>query len=59
MMMTERAHLQAEIQDILDNQIMSHEQLLDAFLAAMETPEIRENWQFIKKCHELDEECFV
>ena len=55
MMMTERAHLQAEIELVLDAGLMSKEDLLDALLASMETPEIRENWEFIKKCNELDD----
>jgi len=52
---TERQVMRGEIKDVLDNDIMTHEQLLEAFLSAMETPEIRENWQYIKDCHDLND----
>ena len=52
--MTERTVLNDEIDQVLDSGIMSPAQLLEAFLGAMETPEIRENWEYIKRHHELD-----
>lgn len=52
---TERGELLDEIDMVLGNGIMSKEELLAALLGAMETPEIRENWEYIKRCHELDE----
>jgi len=50
----DRADISDEIDEVLENGLMSKGQLLDELLAAMETPEIRENWEYIKRCHELD-----
>jgi hypothetical protein len=55
MIMTQRADFLGEINDVLDNELMSESELLWALLGAMETPEIRENWEYIKRCHELDD----
>ena len=52
---TEREELLDEIDMVLGNGIMSKEELLAALLGAMETPEIRENWEYIKRCHDLDD----
>ena len=52
---TERGELLDEIDMVLGNGIMSKEELLAALLGAMETPEIRENWEYIKRCHDLDD----
>jgi hypothetical protein len=51
----DRADISDEIDEVLANGLMSKGQLLDELLAAMETHEIRENWEYIKRCHELDE----
>ena len=52
---TERGELLDEIDVVLDNELMSESELLWALLGAMETPEIRENWEYIKRCHDLDD----
>ena len=39
----------------VDVELMSESELLWALLGAMETPEIRENWEYIKRCHDLDD----
>ena len=52
---TERGELLDEIDVVLDDGIMSESELLTALLGAMETPEIRENWEYIKRCHDLDD----
>jgi hypothetical protein len=51
----ERANLSYEIAEVLELGLMSKGQLLVELLAAMSTPEIRENWEHIKACHELDD----
>ncbi len=51
---TERDELLDEIWSVLDNEIISHEDFLVDLLLAMETPEIRENWKYIKRNRELD-----
>ena len=51
---TERDDLLDEIWSVLDNEIISHEDFLVDLLLAMETPEIRENWKYIKRNRELD-----
>ena len=53
--MNERSDFLGEINDVLDNELMSESELLWALLGAMETPEIRENWEYIKRCHELED----
>jgi hypothetical protein len=50
-----REFLLGEINDILDMEMISPEQLLGELLMSMETPEIRENWEFIKRNHEFDQ----
>ena len=50
----DRHELLDEIDDVIELGLMGKEQLLDALLRSMETPEIRENWEYIKRCHELD-----
>ena len=52
--MTERSEFLSEINDVLDNQLMTESELLWALLGSMETPEIRENWEYIKRCHDLE-----
>ena len=42
-----------EIKSTLDNEIMTHEQLLLSLLWAMDTKELQENWDFIKQTWEL------
>ena len=48
-----REHVLGEINDVLDNEIMTPEQLLGELLLSMETPELRENWEFIKRNWEI------
>ena len=40
-----REHVLGEINEVLDNEIMTAEQLLGELLLSMETPELRENWE--------------
>ena len=42
-----------EINEVLANEIMTAEQLLGELLLSMETPELRENWEFIKRNWEI------
>ena len=44
-----REHVLGEINEVLDNEIMTAEQLLGELLLSMETPELRENWELIKR----------
>ena len=53
--MNERSEFLGEINDVLDNELMTESELLWALLGSMETPEIRENWEYIKRCHELED----
>ena len=48
-----REHVLGEINEVLDNEIMTPEQLLGELLLSMETPELRENWEFIKRNWEI------
>jgi hypothetical protein len=48
-----REHVLGEINEVLDNEIMTAEQLLGELLLSMETPELRENWEFIKRNWEI------
>ena len=50
----DRHQLLDEIDDVIELGLMDKEQLLDALLRSMETPEIRENWEYIKRCHEIN-----
>jgi hypothetical protein len=52
--MSERDDLLSEIDDVLDDNIMSHKELLYGLLRSMETAEIRENWNYIKRMHEIE-----
>ena len=51
-----REHVLGEINEVLDNEIMTPEQLLGELLLSMETPELRENWEFIKRNWEINDE---
>ena len=44
-----KAGVLAEINDVLDNEIMSSEQLLGELLGAMTDVELKENWDYIKR----------
>ena len=48
-----KAGVLAEINDVLDNEIMSAEQLLGELLGAMTDVELKENWDYIKRTWEL------
>ena len=52
--MSERDDLLGEIDEVLDDNIMSHKELLYGLLRSMETAEIRENWNYIKRMHEIE-----
>ena len=54
----DRHQLLDEIDDVIELGLMGKEQLLDALLRSMETPEIRENWEYIKRCHEINMDQF-
>ena len=43
-----------EINDVLDNEIMTAEQILGELLMAMSTKELNENWDFIKQNWEIE-----
>ena len=47
--MNVRSDVLGEINDVLDNEIMTAEQLLGELLGAMTTDELNENWDYIKK----------
>lgn len=49
-----KAGVLAEINDVLDNEIMSSEQLLGELLGAMTDVELKENWDYIKRMSGLD-----
>ena len=53
-----KAGVLAEINDVLDNEIMSSEQLLGELLGAMTDVELKENWDYIKRmwlnCFNID-----
>ena len=55
--MSERDDLLGEIDEVLDDNIMSHKELLYGLLRSMETAEIRENWNYIKRMHEIEIPC--
>ena len=55
-MYTTKAGVLAEINYVLDNELMSKEQLLDELLGAMTIDELLENWEFIKGNWEIQDE---
>ena len=50
-----KAGVLAEINDVLDNEIMSSEQLLGELLGAMTDVELKENWDYIKRMWEIED----
>ena len=55
-MYTTKAGILGEINNVLDNEIMSAEQLLDELLGAMTIDELKENWEYIKRNWEIEDE---
>ena len=51
-----KASVMGEINHVLDNEIMSAEQLLDEMLGAMTIDELKENWDYIKRNWEIEDE---
>ena len=45
----------SEINDVLDNEIMTAEQLLGELMLSMGTQELKENWDHIKRMWDLDQ----
>ena len=45
----------SEINVVLDNEIMTAEQLLDELMGAMTNVELKENWDYIKQNWDLEE----
>ncbi len=50
-----KAGVLAEINIVLDNEIMTAEQLLDELMGAMTNVELKENWDYIKQNWDLEE----
>ena len=48
-----RTTVLGEINDVLDNEIMTAEQLLGELLLSMEANELNENWDHIKRNWEI------
>ena len=55
-MYTTKAGVLGEINNVLDNELMSKEQLLDEMLGAMTADELKENWEYIKRNWEIEDE---
>lgn len=51
--MNVRTAVLSEINDVLDNHIMTAEQILGELLGAMEVSELNENWDHIKRSWEI------
>jgi len=51
--MNVRTAVLSEINDVLDNEIMTAEQLLGELLLSMEANELNENWDHIKRNWEI------
>ena len=51
-----KAGVLGEIYNVLDNEIMSAEMLLDEMLGAMTADELKENWEYIKRNWEIEDE---
>ncbi len=51
-----KAGVLGEINYVLDNEIMSAEQLLGELLGAMTDVELKENWDYIKSNWEIEDE---
>lgn len=51
--MNVRSDVLGEINDVLDNEIMTAEQILGELLGAMTTNELNENWDYIKRNWEI------
>ena len=53
-----KASVLAEINEVLDNEILTSEQLLGELLGAMTDVELKENWDYIKRmwlnCFNID-----
>ena len=54
-MYTTKAGILGEINHVLDNELMTAEQLLDELLGAMTIDELKENWDYIKQNWDLEE----
>ena len=54
-MYTTKAGILGEINIVLDNELMTAEQLLDEILGAMTNVELKENWDYIKQNWDLEE----
>ena len=54
-MYTTKAGILGEINIVLDNEVMTAEQLLDELLGAMTIDELKENWDYIKQNWDLEE----
>lgn len=52
--MNNRVEIENEIFEMLDNGVMGAHQLLIDLISAMSTQELSENWEHIKRCHDLD-----
>ncbi len=50
-----KAGVLAEINIVLDNEIMTAEQLRDELMGAMTNVELKENWDYIKQNWDLEE----
>ena len=57
--MNNRVEIENEIFEMLDNGIIGAHELLMDLIGAMSTQELSENWDYIKRCRDLnvDLEC--
>ena len=51
-----KAGVLAEINIVLDNEIMTAEQLLDELMGAMTNVELKENWEWVKQNWDINDE---
>lgn len=54
--MQTKAGILCEIYNVLDNALMSKDQLLYELMGAMTTDELKENWEYIKRNWEIEDE---